>query len=385
MKRRLVIIGANDFQDQLIRKAKAKGYETHVFAWENGAIGAKTADFFYPISIVEKESILEVCKKIHPVGICSIASDLAVPTVNYIASRLGLTSNSEESSTICTNKHSMRDAFEQNGDPSPKSILFEQEMDINAIDVSFPVIVKPTDRSGSRGITKVENRVELKSAVERAVKESFEKKVLIEEFAEGEEYSVEFVSWRGKHTFLALTKKFTTGVPYFIEIGHLQPAPITPDRRDKIIRVVMHALDSLQIQYGASHAEVKVDASENIKIIEIGARMGGDCIGSDLVQISTGYDFLNMVIDISCGIPPCFQKICEPRYAIVRFVFSEKDLECFTILKQTHSNAFYRISPIESFDGRTVLDSAKRYGYYILATSSEEEKQEILKVVGVQA
>lgn len=385
MKQKLVIIGANDFQNQLIKKAKVKGYETHVFAWKSGAVGAETADYFYPISIVDKESILEVCKKIQPDGVCSIASDLAVPTVNYIANCLGLTSNSDKSSTICTNKHAMREVFEKNGDPSPKSILFEQGMDINAIDISFPAIVKPTDRSGSRGITKVKNQVELKSAVERAAKESFEKKALIEEFAEGEEYSVEFVSWQGKHTFLALTKKFTTGAPCFIETGHLQPAPVSLDRRERIIRVVMHALDSLQIRYGASHTEVKVDDSENIKIIEIGARMGGDCIGSDLVQLSTGYDFLNMVIDISCGKPPCFQKVCDPCYAIVRFVFCEEDLERLNDLKQTHSNAMYRISSIESFDGRKVLDSATRYGYYILSAFNDEEKQELLKAVGVQA
>ena len=85
MKEKIVIIGANDFQNRLILKAKEMGYETHVFAWQSGDIGEKTADFFYPISITEKEQILEECKKIKPKGICSIASDLAVVTVNYVA------------------------------------------------------------------------------------------------------------------------------------------------------------------------------------------------------------------------------------------------------------------------------------------------------------
>lgn len=64
--KKLVIIGANDFQNQLILKAKSLGYETHVFAWEDGAVGKDNADYFYPISIIEKDKILEKCKEIKP-------------------------------------------------------------------------------------------------------------------------------------------------------------------------------------------------------------------------------------------------------------------------------------------------------------------------------
>lgn len=90
---KIVIIGANDFQNQLILKAKARGLETHVFAWEDGAVGKYTADYFYPISIVKKEQILEICRMIEPDGIVLIASDLAVITVNYIAEKLNMVGN----------------------------------------------------------------------------------------------------------------------------------------------------------------------------------------------------------------------------------------------------------------------------------------------------
>ena len=148
--KKLVIIGANDFQNQLILKAKSLGYETHVFAWECGDIGEKTADFFYPISIVEKEAILEKCKSIQPVGICSIASDLASITVNYVAEKLGLTCNSTEYTKIQTNKYAMRQALSAAGVPCPKYILADETNDLEEqlANFSFPVIVKPTDRSG---------------------------------------------------------------------------------------------------------------------------------------------------------------------------------------------------------------------------------------------
>ena len=99
---KIAIIGANEFQEPLILKAKECGYETHVFAWEKGAVGKASADYFYPISIVEKEKILEKCKEIGIAGICSIGSDLAVLTVNYIAEKLGLNSNSVYCSRVAT-------------------------------------------------------------------------------------------------------------------------------------------------------------------------------------------------------------------------------------------------------------------------------------------
>ncbi|MEG0378791.1 MAG: carbamoyl-phosphate synthase large subunit, partial [Eubacterium sp.] len=102
MKDKVAIIGANDFQNPLILKAKEKGYETHVFAWKEGAVGEKNADFFYPISIVEKDAILKQCRELGITGVCSIGSDLASLTVNYVANQLGLTANSDESALLST-------------------------------------------------------------------------------------------------------------------------------------------------------------------------------------------------------------------------------------------------------------------------------------------
>lgn len=98
---------------------------------------------------------------------------------------------------------------------------------------------------------------------------------MIEEYVEGQEYSVEYISYKGKHTFLALTQKYTTGAPHFIETAHLEPAVVSKDILDRIKSIVERALDSLAIQNGASHSELKVDSKGNIKIIEIGGRMGG--------------------------------------------------------------------------------------------------------------
>lgn len=364
-KRKIVIIGANDFQNQLILKAKEKGFETHVFAWKEGAVGEKTADYFYPISIIEKDLILQECKKIQPVGIISIASDLAAITVNYVAEKLGLIGNGIESSMLATNKYLMRKAFKQHGDPSPKYYCSDELTDAIVQTLEFPLIVKPVDRSGSRGITKVFCESELNEAIRVAEKISFDKKAMIEEFVEGEEYSVEYISYEGKHTFLALTKKYTTGVPHFIETGHMQPADVSDELLVDVKHVVEHALDTLKIRNGASHSEIKIADNGQIMIIEIGGRMGGDCIGSDLVRISTGYDFVNMVIDVASGKEPVFEKVCTPAKARIDFIFGPEDMQTLEQLQNECPETIYRVSEIEVFDGHKVVDSGSRYGYFI--------------------
>ncbi len=366
--RRLVIIGANDFQNQLILKAKSLGYETHVFAWLDGAVGEKTADFFYPVSIVEKEQILEKCRQINPAGVCSIASDLASITVNYVSEKLGLPCNSVRYSAMQTNKYEMRKTLAEAGVDCPKFALVSSDFDKSVLDgFSFPVIVKPTDRSGSRGITKLENPNGAEEAVRCACDVSFEHKAIVEEYIEGNEYSMETISQHGKHYCLAVTKKFTTGSPHFIETGHTEPSDLNEKTIQTAKATVMKALDALHIENSAGHSEFRVDKNGNVKIIEIGARMGGDCIGSDLVFLSTGYDFMKMVIDVACGNAIDLTPGQKPfERATVRFLFDESDLAELESIKKTSPGSIYRISDIEMENMGKISDSSTRLGYYIL-------------------
>ena len=373
---KIVIIGANSFQNPLILKAKEMGYETHVFAWKSGDIGEKTADYFYPISITEKDKILEECKKIKPKAVVSIASDLAVLTVNYLADKLGLTANSPKISKVCTNKYEMRKAFQEANVRVPKfkNVGLEDKIDLS--EFKMPVIVKPTDRSGSRGITLVKEEGQLKEAVASAIDNSFEKRAIVEEYIEGNEYSCECISYQGKHKFLAITKKFTTGSPHFIETGHIEPSGLSEEQENIVKQEVFKALDALKIQNGPSHSEFKIDKEGNVGIIEIGARMGGDCIGSDLVKISTGYDFLKLTIDVALGKEPILERVCEPKIAVIKFIFDKKELDKLEKIKENHLDAIYYISEISDLNHK-IVDSSSRYGYYILQCKSMEELKEI--------
>lgn len=368
---RIAIIGANEFQNPLILKAKEMGYETHVFAWEAGDIGERTADCFHPISIVERDLILDECRRCGIKAAVSIGSDLAVLTVNYIQRALGNPANSELCDRVATNKYYMREAFRKADIPVPFFSAVHQDcIPSDFASLPFPLIVKPVDRSGSRAINRVDSPDYLQDAINEACAASFEKKAILEEFIVGDEYSCECISFNGCHRVLALTKKHTSGAPHFIERGHDEPSGIPESIVPRIEEMVFAGLDSLGVRFGASHTEFILTANSSPRIVEIGARMGGDFIGSDLVQLSTGYDYLRMVIDIAFGRPPCFDRVPHAESAHVRFAFTRKEYDQLGARFNTESGFVRQRRTAKDGDlGAEVLDSSTRYGYAIYSKS----------------
>ena len=297
--KKLAIIGASYLQLPLVQRAKEMGIRTICFAWAEGAVCKEVADTFYPISIVENEQILDICKQEQIDGICTIASDTAAPTVAYVTEQMGLVGNSYEASLKANNKILMRNAFVAANVPCPKywSITNQSTLNITHYTSHVPLIVKPSDRSGSLGVVKVEREEDLIPAIEAALDYSFKHEAIVEEYIEGREISVEFISYNGVHYPLQITDKITTGAPHFVEIAHHQPADLAKAQCHEIYDLTKRALTALGVTNGASHSEYRITKDGKIYVMEIGARMGGDFIGSDLVQLSTGYDFLRGVIE----------------------------------------------------------------------------------------
>ena len=300
--KKIAIIGASYLQLPLVEKVNKMGYESYCFAYESGAICKNYCTHFYPISIVEKEHILNVCKELKIDAVLSIASDLAVETVNFIATNLSLTGNSLEATPLMTNKFLMKNALNSQEIKTAKYIAIKSETDISKItEFNFPLIVKPTDRSGSSGVNIVLNKTQLLQALTTAFEASFIKEVIIEEFIDGRELSIESISQGGTHHIVAITDKITSGPPHFVELEHHQPTKEPNIIIEKISHIIPKALDSLKITNGAAHTEIFITSNDEIYINEIGARMGGDFIGSHLVQLSTGFDYLEATINIALG------------------------------------------------------------------------------------
>ena len=167
--KKIAIIGASYLQLPLVLKANDLGYESYCFAITEGAVCKEHCTSFYPISILEKEEILAICKEIRIDAVLSIASDLAVGTVNYIASELGLIANPESSTSITTHKFFMKVALQKEGVNVAQFTRCKNPQDLEKATLfRYPIIVKPVDRSGSLGVSKIESISELKNAFETA-------------------------------------------------------------------------------------------------------------------------------------------------------------------------------------------------------------------------
>ena len=361
--KKIAIIGASYLQQPLVEKAKEIGLYTICFAWQEGAVCADVCDKFYPISIIEKDEILSICREEEIDGICTIASDVAAPTVAYVAQKMGLPGNSYECAVKANNKYLMREAFTSANVPCPQYRMVTDVEEVNDINWNYPLIVKPSDRSGSLGVQKVNKPEELRDAVLKALDVSFKKEAMIEEFVDGREISVEFISYQGIHYPLTITDKVTTGAPHFVELEHHQPSTLSKEKYEEIYEITKRALTSLGVTNGASHSEYKITTDGRICIMEIGARMGGDFIGSDLVKLSTGYDFLKGVIDVALGEFSVPVKSIR-KYAGVYFLCGEtkKLLPFFRLSEQNSSIVRCEYSEANL---RNVTCSADRCGYLI--------------------
>ena len=299
MKARIAVLGANEPLIPFYRQAKALGYEVIGIAIQKGAVCKPYCDRFYPVSFADKDQVVEICRQEKVDGILSFSLESALPTVVYVAQKLGLVSNSKESVDLTQSKFAQRQALEMAGIPVPKFYLVASTADLNKVRCRFPVIVKPVDSGGSQGICKVDTQEKLVEAYQYAVEYSRTSKAIVEEFVDGREFSVEYISHQGKHYFLQITDKVTSGAPRFVEMQHHQPADIPEAVWERIKEMVEGALTTLKIENSASHTEIKWNSDDELFIIETGARMGGDFISSDLVRLSTGYDFVEGAIKLA--------------------------------------------------------------------------------------
>lgn len=373
---RLMILGTNEYQNPLILRAKELGYETHVFGWPHGEIGETTADVYHPVNILDYDLLWEECRKLNPCGVASVCSELAMHPMNYLLRKLNIPCNSIETETIATNKYLMRKAMKEGGVDSPNFTLVKKDQSIedignSVIGFSFPLIIKPCDLSSSRGVFKIESPDNLKEGIEYALGWSKTGEAILEEFIEGPEYSGESIAYNGRYKLLAITEKSTTGAPHFVETGHRQPARLSDDMAKRVEETLFKAFKAMNIQYGAIHPEFRITPDGRILFMEIATRMGGDCIGTDLVPLSSGYDFMGMVIDICCGRNPSFNKIREPMLACNHYVMTIEDLTEFHRLKSDEPEKIWRHSSMKAIPDSRILKSADRAGYYITVESLE--------------
>ena len=303
--KRLVIIGASILQLPAIKKAKALGHYVAVADFNPNAVGIPYADEFYNASTIDIEAICKVAEEFKPDGIMTLATDMPMRSIAAATTRLGLSGISMDTAIKSTDKGEMIKAFKEHNVESPWFFIIEDVESLRDLlpTLSYPCILKPTDNAGSRGVMLVNSAAELMEAYQYSVSQSRGGLVILEEFLTGPEVSVEVMVVDGLPHVLQVTDKLTTGAPNFVEMGHNQPSMLPTEDVDKIKDLACRAVKSVGINCGPSHVEIKLTPT-GPKMVELGARMGGDCITTHLVPLSTGVDMIKATIDVALGLTP---------------------------------------------------------------------------------
>jgi len=303
--KKLMIVGASVLQLPAILKAKEMGLHVAVVDYNPQAVGIPYADEYYNASTMEEDAVLKAAEIYRPDGIMTLATDMPMRGVAKASDKLHLHSINYETAVKATDKYDMIKAFKAYGVPSPWYYDIDSYEDLKSLKgkVNFPCIMKPTDNAGSHGVAKVNSYEELLASYEYSHSCSRHGKVIVEEFLEGPEVSVEVMVVDGVVNILQITDKITTEAPHFVEMGHTQPSQLSDDTQQQIREVATAACKSLGINKGPAHVEMRV-TSRGPVMIELGARMGGDNITTHLVPLSTGIDMVKATIKVALGEKP---------------------------------------------------------------------------------
>lgn len=324
MQKRLLVIAAGILQVPVIKRAREMGYYVIAADGNPSACGFEYADKSDCVNITNPAEMLQLAKSEQIDGVIHPCSEVAMNVMGHINDALHLSGISEEQAIRATNKHLMREAFERGHAPSPKSSCFSHaEVAWSAFCTDFKgdCILKPSRNSGSRGISKISERIsedEFARLFEISKSESRDNSVMLEQFVDGPEFSVEIIVWNKMVNVLTVTDKKTTEAPHFVELGHNQPSCFPSEIVEKIKQAAIAGVEALGVDNCACHAEIKVMDSEPY-IMEIGARMGGDFISTVLTRLSTGIDMIAAAVNCALGIEPVLKPTAKPQAVCIRY------------------------------------------------------------------
>lgn len=297
-KKSVLIFGVGELQKSIIERAKLMGLFVVGIDPCADAVCKDSVDAFEVVGGQDYEGTLAVAKKYNISAVVTAATDKPLVMMARVAKELGLRFYSEETAVWSTDKFQMKQRFLEGSIPCAKGRLISKAEE--ASDFYFPVIAKPRDNSGSRGVILCGNAEELSAAIDEALQYSKLETILVEEFIEGQEYSIESLHYDGKSEVIQFTEKATTEFPYNVELGHKQPANLSEEQKDNIKQLISKIADCMHFENCASHTELKIN-ERGIFIIETSPRLGGDYITSTLVPLSTGINIEDQLLNIALG------------------------------------------------------------------------------------
>ncbi len=325
-ERRVLILGAPIFQVPIVQKAKEMGLYVGIVDINHDAPALPYADERFIHSIRDTDGVLTIAQEFRPDGIVIGACDTSVVTGAHVCKALKLPGHTIEAAVNSTNKVKMLEAFERGGVAHP---LYQvvKKADIETFDMTlpYPVISKPIDSAGGRGISIIHDSGELRAAAVFSSRAGLSGDILIEEYMRGNEVSVEVLVVEGKPYVLQITDKITSGEPNFFEIGHSQPSAMPESTKERIRDLASRAVLAVGLVNSPAHVEIMV-TEQGPKMVELGARLGGDCITTYLLDNSvSGINMAQAAIEMSLGMTPDVHHYADSGVGVgIRFIPAEE-------------------------------------------------------------
>lgn len=253
-----------------------------------------------------------------------------------------------EVAKLIKNKYQVRKhLFESQIDDTEQAYEIDKKTDISAIctKLSFPVMVKPCDGSGSRGASRVDKPEQFADACRTAMESSVTHRAEVESFIFGQEYGAESLVVNGKVHLLGIMRKWMTNPPYYAELGHAMPTDLSAEAERKAKKCVENAIKALGVNFGSVNMDMLITTDGKVHIIDVGARMGGNMIGPCVIPYGTGIEYVENMIRNAVGdavnLTP--QKKCAVATRVLAFDFDAvvKQLPDFESLEKEYGVEIY--------------------------------------------
>lgn len=383
MSKTLMVVGAGLYQLPAIIKAKEMGYKVVANDIDPNAIGLECANYKYNTDIKDIDGCIKIAHKHKICGVLTVAAERAVRTVASIANSIGLPGLSLDAAEIATDKSLMREQFEKHGVPSPVShkCWSLNEADTYARKIGFPVVIKPADNAGSRGVSLVESFENLSKAYNHALSHSQRGLVLVEEFMPGVEISVELFVYKGKVYFLELSDKIRTPPPYLLDTTVVFPSDQPDFIQSRACEVAQMAINATGIDMATVHMELMI-TKEGVKVVELAARGAGFHVFTDMVPWVTGVDVVEQLIKMSVGEVPDFT-VRHHRGSVLKFPMTSpgliKRIEGFEEAKKIKGISVLEFYVKPGDFVRPLTSGSDRIGHIISMAETRTESLEIIK------
>ncbi len=373
-------------QAYLIKEMKRRGITALLADQNEKAPAVKYADKFYAVSVFDIDGIREIAKKEKVDFVISVCADQVLLIAAQLCEELGLPCYIDyETAKNVSSKKYMKQIFVEYNIPTPRYIVRDKLTSYDVNNLCFPLVVKPVDSYSSRGVKKVHNIAELQIAFKNAINISRTGTAIIEEFATGDELSVDIYVENGVVNILSI--RILDKIPEldgFVICRGRYPAPLSMEMFNRIRDVAQKIADAFKLFNTPMLIQMKVDG-EKINVIEFCARTGGG-MKYRLIPIVSGFDVVNAVLDLTIGQKPYLTIKKYEGYILDEYLYCKPGifdyLEGFDELLKDGIINHYEQFKSSGYEFTNISSSGDRVAYFSIQADSYEELKRRHKFAG---